>query len=83
MDMQHVEAIAQNPAAQITVSAGTIGAANADKIITVMQTQHWYDPFWLPVWQFLPWTQIGTVLGVPLLCYSLFVTIKNAIKKEH
>ena len=86
--MQHfeqtLEALAQNPIAQLTVSAGTVGAANAERLISMVQKKtHWYDPFWIPVWNFLPWAEIATVLGVPLVAYSLYVTIKNAWKNKN
>lgn len=80
MDVEHIEALAQNPINQIAVGTGTVAAAHGEKLVEVAQKMHWYDPFWLPIWEFLPWTQLATVLGVPLVSYSLYVTIKNAIK---
>ncbi len=82
MDIEHIESLAQNPMAQTAVGAGTVVAAHGEKIAEAASKIHWYDPIWQPIWEFLPWTQIATVLGVPLVTYSLYVTIKNAIENK-
>jgi len=62
---------AVNPKVQTTTSAATVGAANVDR---------WYDPYWSHLWNFLPWDQIATVIGVGWISYSIFITVKDKLK---
>ena len=82
MNLENIEAISQNPVVVIPGTAGTIGVANADKIAEIIITARWYDVWWTPIWEILPWSQMATVIGTPLLAYSVFVTIKNALKNK-
>ncbi len=84
MNITSIEQAALNPTNQIMVGGGVVGIANAEGIVEVVEISKpfWYEPYWAPVWEFLPWSELATVLGVPLATYGLFVIAKNTFKKK-
>ena len=68
-----VREVAQDKVVQATSSVGVVGAANAER---------WYDPYWNPIWEILPWSELATVLGIPWIAYMFYVSITNRKKSK-
>jgi len=71
-----VTEILNNQLVQVTSAATVVTVANSETII------HWYDPYWNPIWTFLPWPELATVLGVPWLVFLMYINISDRIKKR-
>ncbi len=76
MAITNVKEAALDPLVQGTSTTGIVVAANADKIA------HWYDPFWLPIWNFLPWSQLATIIGIGWIGYMAYVSITDRKKSK-
>ena len=71
--LDNLEQAALNHPTQVATTTVTIGAANADKV-------QWFDPYWTPIWNFLPWSQMATIIGLCWIGYSFYMTQKNKNK---
>lgn len=68
-----VREVAQDKVVQATSSVGVVGAAT---------TERWYDPYWNPIWEFLPWSEIATVIGIAWISYMAYVSITDRVKAK-
>jgi hypothetical protein len=68
-----IREIAQDKIIQGTSSVGVVGAATTEK---------WYDPYWDPIWNLLPWSEMATVIGIGWIGYMAYVTFTDRKKSK-
>ena len=68
-----IREIAQDKIIQGTSSVGVVGAATTEK---------WYDPYWGPIWNLLPWSELATVIGIGWIGYMAYVTFADRKKSK-
>lgn len=68
-----IREIAQDKIIQGTSSVGVVGAATTEK---------WYDPYWDPIWNLLPWSELATVIGIGWIGYMAYVTFADRKKSK-
>jgi hypothetical protein len=68
-----IREIAQDKMIQGTSSVGVVGAATTEK---------WYDPYWDPIWNLLPWSELATVIGIGWIGYMAYVTFTDRKKSK-
>jgi hypothetical protein len=68
-----IREIAQDKIIQGTSSVGVVGAATTEK---------WYDPYWDPIWNLLPWSELATVIGIGWIGYMAYVTFTDRKKSK-
>ncbi len=68
-----IREIAQDKIIQGTSSVGVVGAATTEK---------WYDPYWNPIWNLLPWSELATVIGIGWIGYMAYVTFTDRKKSK-
>ena len=68
-----IREIAQDKIIQGTSSVGVVGAATTEK---------WYDPYWDPIWNLLPWSEMATVIGIGWIGYMAYVTFADRKKSK-
>jgi len=68
-----IREIAQDTIIQGTSSVGVVGAATTEK---------WYDPYWDPIWNLLPWSEMATVIGIGWIGYMAYVTFTDRKKSK-
>jgi len=68
-----IREIAQDKIIQGTSSVVVVGAATTEK---------WYDPYWNPIWNLLPWSELATVIGIGWIGYMAYVTFTDRKKSK-
>lgn len=69
-----IREVAQNTTVQVSSGVGVpVAAVVANSEIPY----HWYDFIWDPIWNFLPWSQIATILGIGWIAYLAYVSITD------
>ena len=87
LSVESIDQLVTNPKAQMGMGAASLTDPVANSISKTQAIQeitqaHWYDKYWDPIWNLLPWTELATVMGVIGLGYGGFVFLKNAIKSK-
>jgi len=68
-----IREVAQDKVVQLTSSASLTAVATTEK---------WYDPYWNPIWEFLPWSQLATIIGIGWIGYMAYVTFTDRNKSK-
>ena len=76
MAITSIKEAAQDPIVQLSSGIGTTVVANVDTIA------NWYDPYWQPIWNILPWSQLATIIGIGWIAYMAYVTFTDRNKSK-
>ncbi len=71
-----VREIAQDKVIQVSTGVGVPVVANAETLA------RWYDPYWQPIWEILPWSQLATIIGIGWIGYMAYVTFTDRNKSK-